>query len=136
MIDEHSILRSYLAANATLTALTSTRIHAALDSPPDGWKPATGACLVFKRRGGRQDESGKVITASFQFKCYGAGGNINQQTLSAESVYRALREALNYTGSYALLGAQEEGRATPLKEPGIEWPYTLAFFRCQLRKTS
>lgn len=136
MIDDHAIVRTFLAANAGVTALVSTRIHAALDSPPDGWKPSTGACIVFKRRGGGQDESGKVITASFQFKCYGAGGNLNQQTLSAEGVYRALRDALNYQPSYALLGAQEEGRATPLKEPDLEWPYTLAFFRCQLRKTS
>lgn len=139
MIDDLYLLRQFLVANAALTALVSTRIYAARNSPIEGWKPGDGACVAFKRRGGGQDESGAMISSSFQFKCYGTGGSVSAQIASANAVYRALRDALNYKTSLAILGAQEEGRGstfgTPLETAG-DFPYVLCFFRVQFRETT
>lgn len=132
-------MRTFLLGNAALYTLTGLRIYAARNSPIEGWKPADGACIAFKRRGGGQDESGKMISTSFQFKCYGTGGSVDAQVISANGVYRALRDALNYRTSLAVLGAQEEGRGstfgTPLETEG-DFPYVLAFFRVQMRETT
>lgn len=139
MINEHTILRTFLAADTDLTTLVSSRIYAGRDTPPVGYAPADGPCVVFRRRGGMIDESSYMVTASFQFKCYGGGSNENQQILSAEEAYRTLWDALHYRASLAIAGVQEEGRGTPLTEQtadGAEWPYTLAFFRCQLRRST
>ena len=137
VIDDHKILRDYLVADAGLSALVSTRIYAARDVPPEGYKPSTGSCLVFKRRGGPPtDESGQVIVNSYQFKCYGSGGNDNQQVINAEAVYRALYDALHFQSTYDILGAEEESRGSSLPETDTGWMFVLAFFRVRMRKTA
>jgi hypothetical protein len=136
MIDDQLILRSFLATDGPIAGLVAGRVFAARNTPPEGWNPASGACICFKRRGdGPLDESGKVIGGSYQVKCYGGGGNTNQQILSAEAVYRAVYDRLNYGTSYAVLGCQKEGGTETLLEQGTEWPFTLSFWRAQLRKT-
>lgn len=138
MVNDHVLLRTFLASKSAITDLTSTRIYAGRDVPPEGWTPATGSCIVLKRRAhvGR-DESGTFINVSFQFKCYGGGGNDNAQLIAAESLYRALQESLHFGTDYDVMGAQEEGSGgAPLREQDTGWPYTLAFFRVQLRKTA
>lgn len=137
MIDDHKILRDYLVADAPLTALVADRIYAAREVPVKGWKPNSGACVVFKRRGGPPTgESGQVIIVSYQFKCYGGGANDGQQTLSAEAVYRAVYDRLHFAQSYDILGAELEVGGNILPEPETGWPFVLAFFRLRLRKTA
>lgn len=137
MIDDHLIVRNFLATNATITTITGSRIHAGLDTPPEGWQPADGALITFKRRGNVPlDERGAALSISYQIKMYGGGGNVSQQILSAEGLYRAVYDALNYGQSYEILSAQKEAGGEPLLEPDTGWPYVLAFFRAQMRKTS
>lgn len=137
MINDQAILRNYLAAASGVKALTGSRIYASRNVPIEGWKPSAGACLVFKRRGDLPlDESGMAISASYQVKCYGGGGNLNQQLVSAQALYRAVYDVLNFGTSYNILGSQKEGGGDVLTEPDTDFPYVLAFFRVQLRKTA
>jgi len=139
VVDDLLLLRQFLVAVSDLTDVVSTRIYAGRNTPIEGWQPSDGSCIAFKRRGGGQDESGRMLTTSFQFKCYGSGGSVSEQIINGNTVYRALRNALNYQTSYELLGAQEEGRGVTFGTPlGSEenHPYVLAFFRVQFRETT
>ena len=137
MINDQLILRTFLAGDSAVTAMVSTRIYAGRDVPPEGWQPADGSCIVFKRRGERDlDERGQVISASYQVKAYGTGCNYNQQVLNCESLYRVLRERLNYGASYDILGIQRDGGAEILPEPDTGWPFVVSFWRVQFRKTA
>ncbi len=133
MIDALFRLLAHLEADAPLVAFFGANIFAALDTPPEGYQPTDGPCLVFKKRGGGQDESGRVQTVSFQFKSYQgltAGGQINA---SANSGASTLWDALNYNPSYYVLGAQQEGQGADLIEPDTGWLYVLSFYRAQMR---
>lgn len=140
MIDDYAILLDHLETNGPLVALAGSRIHPALSVPPEGWKPGDGALIAFMRRGGLvpMDERGRAISVSYQFKCYGGGANLYAQKISAEGLYRALYDALAFTTSGTILGAQPEGTAGSLEEPDADanWPFMLAFFRVQFRKIS
>ena len=134
MIDDQKVLRDYLLTVSDVTDIVATRIYAGRDTPPEAWKPSVGACLVFKRRGNLfMDELNKTISASFQFKSYGGGGNGNQQTLNANALHRALVDALVGAQSYKIWGAQKEGGGDTLIEPEARFPFVLDFFRAQLR---
>jgi len=136
MIDDQKIIRDHLVSVAALTTLVGSRIYAGRETPPEAWKPSSGACIVFKRRGDRfLGEDDVVVSASYQFKCYGSGGNLNQQVLSSNAVYRALVDALHVEQGYKIMGAQKEAGGDTLVEPGARFPFVLAFFRAQLRLT-
>lgn len=138
MIDDLTVLRSFLLNDTALAAEIGTRLYAGRNTPIEGWKPSDGACITMKRRGGGQDESGAMVTTSFQFKCYGTGATPSAQVYSANQVYRKLRDALNYQGSLAVAGAQEEGRGSTfgLEDGEENYPFVLCFFRAQLRETT
>lgn len=139
MIDDLYLMRQFLVTNYAIGVKVGTRVYAGRNSPAEGWNPAAGSCIAFKRRGGGQDELGTMVSTSFQFKCYGGGGTIPEQVVAANALYRTLRDVLNYTQSYEMLGAQEEGRGstfgTPLETEG-DFPYVLCFFRVQFRETT
>lgn len=136
MIDDLLVVRSFLLTDATLVALVGQRIYAARNEPIEGWVPSTGACLAFKRRGTGQDESGAMATSSLQFKCFGTGTSTNAQIISANAVYRALHDALNYRHSAAIMGAQLEANTGTFVDDATEWPFVLAFFRVQMRQST
>lgn len=133
MIDPHAVLLAFLSGDAPLVVLAGTRMYAALSEPPEGYKPSTGSALVFRVRGGDQDESGHMQSVSFQFKCYGGGANVYAQTLAGSVLAKTLHEALNFRQSGAVMGAQAETQAQPLAEPDTGWPYQLVFYRVQMR---
>lgn len=137
MIDSEAVMLAFLQADAGITAVTGTRIHAARETPTEGWTPADGATLVFKTRGELPNgESGVVLDDSFQFLCYGGGGNQNAQRISARQLYRALYDALNFGQSYAVMGAHKEAGGDIFVEPETGFIYVPVFFRAQLRKTA
>lgn len=136
MIDAQGVMLAFLEAQSAITSLTGNRIYAGRSEPPEGYKPADGAAIVFKRRWERPiGESGVAISASFAFRFYGTGGNDNVQLLSAEALYRTVYDALNFGTNYGVLGAQIDGGPEPLTEPDTGWPVVVVFFRAQLRKT-
>lgn len=135
MIDPHAALLAFLEADGALTALTGNRVYAGVSEPPEGYKPSTGGAVCFRARGGGQDESGHMQSVSFQFKCYGGGGNVYAQTLAASTLAKTLHEALNYRQSGTVMGAQAETQAQPLTEPVTGWPYQLVFYRVQMRNS-
>ncbi len=136
MIDAQGVMLAFLEGQSSITTLTGSRIYAGRSEPPEGYTPADGAAIVFKRRQDRPiGERGVAISSSFAFRFYGTGGNYNAQLLSAEALYRATYEVLNFGTNYGVLGAQIEGGPEPLTEPDTGWPVVVAFFRAQLRKT-
>ena len=126
MVDDLAKLRAFLAANSGLTALTGTRIWARRRAPKENWKPGDGACVVLSRRGGQgnMNQTGKVLSFSYQLKCYGGGSTVPAQELSAANVYRAVYDALNNANSFDILGCQPEGMVVDLEEPDTGWPYS------------
>lgn len=136
MIDAQGVMLAFLEAQSSITALTGARIYAGRSEPPEGYKLSDGAAIVFKRRQDRpMDERGMAISSSFAFRFYGTGSNYNAQLLSAEALYRATYEKLNFGINYGVLGAQIEGGPESLTEPDTGWPVVVGFFRAQLRKT-
>jgi hypothetical protein len=133
LIDDHVVLRNFLVDKAPLAALVGSRIFAGRDTPPVGYAPADGSCLVFARRGDAQDESGAFLQHSYQFKCYGGGETDSAQIINANLVYRALYDVLNYRSSHLVAGGQREGGGQVLQEPDTLWPYVLAFYQVQFR---
>lgn len=137
MIDSNAIMLDFLQANGSLVAIVGTRIHASRITPTEGWSPAAGSALVFNVRSEQPNgEAGQVINTSFQFNCYGGGGNINTQRINAQSVARALYDALNFGTSYHVMGARREGGGDTLVEEETNFVYVPAFFQVQLRKTA
>lgn len=125
-------LRSYLVAQAQLTALVGQRVYAETDTPPAGYTPADGAAICFKVRGGNDDYSDALQNVSFQFKCYGTGGSANAQVVSARAVSRALHAVLQNAGNPAIRGARREALPTVLAESDTGWPFALTFYRVMI----
>lgn len=82
--DANSIIRTYLAAQATLTAVVSTRIYCPL-LPENATLPALG---FFTRGGEATPYVPGLVQPSIQFDCWG------DSPMAARRVYRALYEVL------------------------------------------
>lgn len=124
MIDAPSILRTYLVAQPTLTALVGNRIWAELVYPPTGYRPSQGSAIVFRARGGDVDYSSALLRHSWQFKCYG------QSEQAANAAYRALYDVLHDAQGSGILSAQLEIVGQTLTDPAsaAPWPYVLCFY--------
>lgn len=128
--DAPKLVRDFLVAQASLTALVGTRIYAETATPPEGYTPVdSGAAIAFRMRGGIDDYSDALQYASFQFKCYGTGANIWAQIVSARSVARALHNVLQNGQSASWRGARREVLPQVLEEPVTGWPYALVFYQ-------
>lgn len=127
--DGPALVRAFLVAQASLTALTGQRIYAETATPPEGYDPGDGAAIAFRMRGGTEDESDALQYASFQFKCYGTGANIWAQKISARQVARALHNVLQNAQSASWRGARRELLGQSLEEPATGWPYMLVFYQ-------
>lgn len=128
MNDISKLLRDYLAANAGVSALTGGRIYAERSYPPRGVTPSAGNLLVFKARGGSVAYHSQQVMPSFQFKCY-AGTE-----LAANTLYRALFEALQDMHSGVFLHGECEVLGQTLEEPETEWVFVLTYFRFAVRR--
>jgi len=129
LVDPHTTIRTFLAADATLTALTSTRIYAGRDVPPKGYKPSDGACVVFRVRGGAPDYDDALLNPSVQFKVYG------EDEVAAFAVYQALYDRLHNGYSATILHAESEVLGQLLEEPDTEWRFVLAYFLVQIKQS-
>ncbi|MGB0385865.1 MAG: hypothetical protein ACPGWR_13685 [Ardenticatenaceae bacterium] len=127
MIDAPKVLRDYLAAQASLTALTSTRIYAERNYPMPGYNPSDGACVVFRSRGGRVQYSSKILTNSFQIKCYAA------DEADANTLYRTLYDALHDAKGSGIYHGGLEIAGQTLADMTTGWVYVLAFFEVKFR---
>jgi len=126
-VDFDAALRAWLEAEAELTALTGTRIYAGVKLP-EGYKPADGSALLFTQRPSGEDYSRKVLYASYQFLCYGAG-----QEQDAEAAARTLARTLcgllaAARPNSAFMSANMETSPALLEDPDTGWPYTVTFW--------
>lgn len=123
MVDAAATLLTYLEAQSSLTALTSTRIWAETNEPPPGYEPAAGVAICFKTRGGPGfDEEDAILTSSFQFKIYGA------TRVLSRACYRALCDVLHSNRGAGILMGNLEAPGETLQEPDTDWYFTLCFF--------
>ena len=129
MVDPHTTIRTFLVADATLIALTGSRIYAGRDVPPKGYKPSDGACIVFRVRGGGPDYDDALLNPSVQFKVYA------EDELDAYTAYRALYDRLHNGYSVAILHAESEVLGQLLEEPDTEWRFVLAYFLVQIKQS-
>ena len=93
MIDDQTKLKTFLQANTALVNLVATDIHPRRREAPTKWVPSGNGCLVFDRRSAVTDESGQVLEASYQFKCYGKGKLDSDQRTSADAIPQQSRAA-------------------------------------------
>ena len=128
MIDIDATVHAFLVAQQPLTALTQARIYASLDLPA-GYGVDTGPALLFSVRGGVLDYSSKVLSPSYQFRCY-AGTQAQARALS-----QALFDVLNDKASGKIKFARLENIPTLLRDPAVSWPFMLAFYRITIGNT-
>jgi hypothetical protein len=132
--DANAILRVYLAAQANLTAIVSTRIYGVQAIPEGCALPA----LHYFIRGGSSIKDKTIVTPSFQFDCWG------NTPIQARSVYTALFGSLQGIGAnylpvvvsgttYNILEATEEVQGQDLVDDLPNRYKVLAFFRIKMK---
>jgi hypothetical protein len=130
--DANSILRTWLAAQASLTAVVSTRIYC-----PRLPEKATLPALAFFVRGGSSTPYiPPLVDPSFQFDCWGSS------PIEARSVYTALYDVLQGQENlpvvvgittYYIKSAIEEVQGQDIQD--VEYPdyhRVLTFFRVKI----
>lgn len=125
IVDPASSLRTAILAMNSVTALVSTRVYAERDTPPVGYEPSDGRCIVFKARGDDFDEEAAVIGISYQVKFYG------ETEAQAYDLYRTFYTAANFLKSGSILNMVKETGGQTLIEPETQWIFVLAFFYVQ-----
>lgn len=130
MVDSEDVVRDYLLSVPAVTAITGTRIYIGTNLP-DTYKPAAGAAILLKVRGGSPDYSGAIMQPSIQFQCYAATG------LEARRCARALYDALHNAASGQIMQARCETLPQMLAEPETNppWYFALSFYRVHIRNT-
>ncbi len=131
--DTNTIVRTFLASQATLTGVVSTRIYCPR-LPENTTLPALG---FFTRGGESTPYIPGLVTPSIQFDCWGA------TPIAARQVYRALYDVLqgiqNQTvtvdgSNYKILSAIEEVQGQDLQDVDIpEYYRVLALFSITIR---
>lgn len=125
MINALTVLRNFLL-QSPITSLTGDRIYAGHNTPPDSYVTGQKA-ITFRPRGGGLDFTGRLLTESFQFKCYGAS------PLEAYELYMALVSVLHEANTGGLRYAELEVSGEPLQDPEpANWHFVLTFFRVVL----
>lgn len=117
--DEMTVVVNYLEAQAGMSGIS---IYAGEDEPPAGYEPGDGAAIVFKTRGGEDDDVRAVMKPSLQFKCYGSTPAVAMQT--AHKLHAALVDAKNKN----IMAAERESMPVTLREPETDWPYALVYY--------
>jgi len=129
LIDTNAIIKSYLATDAALTALVSTRIYCPR-LPENATLPAIG---FFTRGGTSTPYIPEIPEPSVQFDCWASS------PIMARQVYRALYDALQgiqnvKVGSSYILSAREEVQGQDLIDESIpNYFRVLTFFEIMIR---
>ena len=133
MIDDIGLLTSYLLAQGTLTAQTSTRIWGGMNEPPAsaGYTPAVGGGVAFNRLPSRYGahEEHRVLANLYQFRSYGA------TPYAADVVNRALLDAFTGSQTYEIMYAEAEQTGQPVVDRDTGWHFVLSVWRVMLRQT-
>lgn len=131
--DVNAIIRAFLAAQASLTAVVSTRIHC----PRIPEKSALPALAFFGRGGDSNPHIPPIVTPSVQFDCWGS------DPIQARQVYHTLYDILQgmenqsvviAPNTYRILSAAEEVQPQDLQD--VEYPgyfKVLAFFSIKVQ---
>lgn len=129
MINPAATLRSFLAAQSTITALVDDRLWAERRVPMPGYKPSDGAALVFWQLQGRLDYSSKHLAVPFAFKCYAAND------VDAYTLYGALVDALQDAHYAPMYEAAMATSGQTMREPPdiTDWCYVYTSFMCHFR---
>ena len=132
MTDSNAVILAYLSAQASLTALVSTRI-----SCPKLIGTTLPALSFLTRGGVSSPYIPDMLEPSVQFSCWGA------DPIIARQVYRALYDALQgienqkVTISYSdyyIISAAEEVQGQDLQDPDAPYFYkVLTFFNFKMR---
>lgn len=123
MTDTDAVLRAFVVAQAGVTALVGTRVHAS-DKLPAGYSPVTnGPAILLKVRGGQQDFPGKTLYPSYQFECYAATEALARQ------VSNALFDAINHKASGLIKQIRLEVMPVLLTDPDTGWPFVLSYYK-------
>lgn len=122
MVDPEVAVRQFLASRPTVTALVGTRIYASIN-PPAGYDPqASGPCIVFGQRGGRDAYHNRIVESSIQYRCIAADAG------DAWQLYSALHDALvDKAGGKVVQTRQETPGQYIVNEVG--WPQVFCGFR-------
>jgi len=129
LIDTNAIIKSYLATDAALTALVSTRIYCPR-LPENATLPAIG---FFTRGGTSTPYIPEIPEPSVQFDCWASS------PIMARQVYRALYDALQgiqnvKVGSSYILSAREEVQGQDLVDSEVQGYFrVLTFFEVMVR---
>lgn len=121
MIDADATLRAFLAAESSLTALTSTRIYAASHLPA-GFTPNNGPALLFQSVGGQPDYSSAILSYTYQMRSYALTPTL------ARGLDRMLFAVLNESRSSKIRQAEATVLGQLLQEPDTEWYFVLASY--------
>ena len=128
MIDSPKVLRDYIAGEASVTALTSTRIYSEVSYPRPGYSPNDdGSCLVFRRRGGTVFYSAKLMLESYMFKHYAIDED------NANTLYRAVFDILHDHRGEGIASAKLEISGQTLTDMDTGWPHVLCFYNVMFR---
>lgn len=128
MIDAATVIRDYLLADSALATLVGSRVYAERVTPPPGYTPADGGCVVFRARGGQVLAQGSVIAPSVQFKCYAGATENTPAEINANAVYRALYDAIERDGGgNGVKSCTVEVLGQTLSEPDTGWTFVLTF---------
>lgn len=130
--DVNSIMRAFLAAQAGLTTIVSTRIYC----PRLPEKAVLPALAFFVRGGSSTAYIPPIVDPSFQFDCWGTS------SIEARSVYTALYDVLQGIenepvvvggNTYYIKSAIEEVQGQDIQD--VEYPHyhrVVAFFRVKI----
>ena len=131
--DVNTILRTYLVAQATLTAVVGTRIYCPR-LPENTELPAIG---YFVRGGTSTPYIPGIVNPSFQFDCWADSPSVARNVYN--KLYDVLQGIQNITVAvdgtdYMILGAREEVQGQDLVDNEIpNYFRTLVFFEVMMR---
>jgi hypothetical protein len=126
MINDGAIIRTFLLTKSVITNLVGSDPGARLyygPALPPGYTPATGAAILFNRRGGGQSYDSGLLTPSMQYLCYGSTLSITEQ------LYRALYSALNDQGGLGVKQSRLEMPGQPLQEADTGWLLVMCAYK-------
>jgi hypothetical protein len=126
MINPLTIIRTYIAANAGLTALVSTRIYWGTTMPA-GYTVDAGPAILMNTRGGGQDYTSKVLQPTISFQC------IAGDDLAAFNVAKALYDALNDKQTYSIMEARQTTPPQLIFDQDSGFHIALVYYECQIR---
>lgn len=126
MVNPLTVIKTYIAANSALTALTSTRIYWGTTMPA-GYTVDAGPAILMNIRGGSQDYTSKVLQPTLVFQC------IAKDDLAAFNVAKALYDALNDKQTYFIMEARQSIHPQLLFDAETGFHIALVYYETRIR---